>query len=265
MDMASGEVFIPVGNPAPDFMPGHRPGENLFTNSVVVLDARTGALKWWHQMAPNDGLDLDIGSAPMLYWNSKGEPMMAAGSKDGHVYGVNRESHERAYMTPITTIEKPSQAPNDQGVRSCPGALGGVEWNGPAWDGKNKQVMVGSVDWCSIVKSAEVKYEPGQFLFGGSYTFEGPRTGWVHALDPDPGPTVAALTDRLGYDANCWVRVRAVASRCSTVGWTTTLARRELPGLVLSVWPRVARVSVEPVESAVRRWVVVCSSTTAPA
>ena len=208
LDMAAGEVFIPVGNPAPDFMPGHRPGENLFTNSVVVLDARTGALKWWHQMAPNDGLDLDIGSAPMLYWNSKGEPMMAAGSKDGHVYGVNRETQKRVFMTPVTTIAKPTQAPNQAGVRSCPGALGGVEWNGPAYDAKTKQVTVGSVDWCSVVKSDEVKYEPGKFLFGGSYTFEDARSGWVHALDPDTGavrwkyhadaPVVAGITPTAG-------------------------------------------------------------------
>ena len=127
LDMASGEVFVPVGNPAPDFIPGHRPGANLFTNSLVVLDARTSALKWWHQMAPNDGLDLDIGASPMLYWNTKGEPMVALGSKDGHVYGVNRETHQRVYMTPITTIEKPTQAPDAKGVHTCPGALGGVE------------------------------------------------------------------------------------------------------------------------------------------
>ena len=208
LDMAAGEIFIPVGNPAPDFMPGHRPGSNLFTNSVVVLDARSGALKWWHQMAPNDGLDLDIGAAPMLYWNSKGEPMVAMGSKDGHIYGVNRETHQRVYMTPVTTIKKAEQAPDAEGVHTCPGALGGVEWNGPAFDHKTKQVLVGSVDWCSIVKSGEVKYDPGNFMFGGSYTFEGARSGWVHALDPDngkihwayhaDGPVVAGITPTAG-------------------------------------------------------------------
>ena len=208
LDMAAGEIFIPVGNPAPDFMPGHRPGSNLFTNSVVVLDARSGALKWWHQMAPNDGLDLDIGAAPMLYWNSKGEPMVAMGSKDGHIYGVNRETHQRVYMTAVTTIKKATQAPDAEGVHTCPGALGGVEWNGPAFDHKTKQVLVGSVDWCSIVKSGEVKYDPGNFMFGGSYTFEGARSGWVHALDPDngkvrwayhaDGPVVAGITPTAG-------------------------------------------------------------------
>ena len=95
LDMASGEVFVPVGNPAPDFVPSHRPGANLFTDSMVVLDARTGALKWWYQMSPNDGLDLDLAAAPMLYWNSKGHPMVAIGSKDGYLYGVNRETQKR--------------------------------------------------------------------------------------------------------------------------------------------------------------------------
>lgn len=81
-------------------------------------------------MAANDGLDLDLGAAPMLYWNNKGDPMVALGSKDGHVYGVNRETHRRVYMTAVTTIEKPRQATGAKGVHTCPGALGGVEWTG---------------------------------------------------------------------------------------------------------------------------------------
>ena len=94
---------------------------------MVVLDARTGALKWWNQMLPNDGLDLDLAAAPMLYWNSRGEPMVAQGSKDGHLYGINRETRERVYVTPVTTITKPERAPTSQGVHSCPGPVGGVD------------------------------------------------------------------------------------------------------------------------------------------
>jgi alcohol dehydrogenase (cytochrome c) len=208
LDMASGEVFVPVGNPAPDFMPGHRPGANLFTNSAVVLDARSGALKWWHQMTPSDGLDLDIAAAPLLYWNSKGEAMLAIGSKDGHVYGVNRETHARIFKTAVTTIVKADRLPDAKGVRACPGALGGVEWNGPAYDHKHKQIVVGSVDWCSVFKSDTVKYEPGNFLFGGSYSFDDSRSGWIMALNPDDGavrwryhadgPVAAGITPTAG-------------------------------------------------------------------
>jgi alcohol dehydrogenase (cytochrome c) len=208
LDMASGEVFLPVGNPAPDFVPSHRPGANLFTNSMVVLDARTGALKWWHQMTPNDGLDLDLAAAPMLYWNSKGEPMVAQGSKDGHLYGIDRETHKRVFMTPVTTIKKPEQAPNARGVHSCPGPVGGVEWNGPAYDQMTKQIVVGAVDWCALIKSDEVDFQPGKFLLAGSWEWDEVKTGWVTAVNPDSGavrwqyhadaPVVAGITPTAG-------------------------------------------------------------------
>ena len=208
LDMASGEVFAPVGNPAPDFVPTHRPGDNLFTDSMVVLDARTGAIKWWFQMLPNDGLDLDLAAAPMLYWNSRGEPMVAIGSKDGHLYGVNRETHERKFMTPVTTIKMPDRPPTSQGVHSCPGAAGGVEWNGPAYDQKTKQIVVGAVDWCGVLKSDEVEYQPGQFFLAGKIEWDESKTGWVTAVDPDTGairwkyhaegPVVAGITPTAG-------------------------------------------------------------------
>ena len=180
-------MFAPVGNPAPDFAPAHRPGANLFTDSMVVLDARTGALKWWHQMLANDGLDLDLAAAPMLYWNSRGEPMVAIGSKDGYLYGVNRETQERVFKTPVTTIEKPDSAPTTKGVHSCPGPLGGVEWNGPAYDQLTKQIVVGSVDWCAVFKTDEVEFTPGQMFFAGGYELDEAKSGWIKAFDPDSG------------------------------------------------------------------------------
>ncbi len=208
LDMSSGEVFVPVGNPAPDFVPSHRPGANLFTDSMVVLDARTGALKWWYQMSPNDGLDLDLAAAPMLYWNSKGHPMVAIGSKDGYLYGVNRETKKQVFKTPVTTIKIPEQAPHARGVFSCPGPVGGVEWNGPAYDQLTKQIVVGAVDWCATIKSDEVEFQPGKFLLGGSWEWDSAKTGWVTAVDPDSGavrwkyhadaPVVAAITPTAG-------------------------------------------------------------------
>lgn len=208
LDMASGEVFVPVGNPAPDFVPSHRPGENLFTNSLVVLDARTGALKWWHQMESNDGLDLDLGAAPALYWDSLGEAMVAFGSKDGHLYAVNRETRKRVFKTAVTTVKKPATAPTREGVYTCPGPLGGVEWNGPAYDAKTKQLVVGAVDWCAHIKSDDVAYQPGKFMVAGGWQMDEQRSGWISAVDPDTGklrwqyhasgPVVAGLTPTAG-------------------------------------------------------------------
>lgn len=187
LDMASGEVFIPVGNPAPDFSPVYRPGENLFTDTALVLDARTGALKWWYQLAPHDGHDLDLGAAPMLYWNSKGVPMMALGSKDGHIYGVDRETHKQVFRTPLTTIENPGVTPTEKGVHVCPGPLGGTEWNGPAYDAKGKAILISSNDWCAVLHSEKAQWSPGVFYIGGGWVMDPQGTAWVNAIDPDTG------------------------------------------------------------------------------
>jgi alcohol dehydrogenase (cytochrome c) len=83
LDIAAGELFVPVGNPAPDFIPQHCPGENLYTNSLVALDAVTGRQKRYRLLLSNDGLDRDLGAVPAQYFNSKGEPMVAFGGEDG--------------------------------------------------------------------------------------------------------------------------------------------------------------------------------------
>ena len=197
LDMAAGELFVPVGNPAPDFMPEHRPGANLYSNSMVVLDAATGKLKWYHQLLSNDGLDLDLGAAPMLYFNGKGERMVAFGGKDGYLYGVNRETQQRVFKTPVTTITAPKPIPNTKSFDVCPGILGGVEWNGPAYDKLNHAVLVGSVDWCATITSDQnFQYKPGVFNFGGSFKFHEKSRGWIVAVDADTG------TERWKYETS---------------------------------------------------------------
>ncbi len=209
IDMSTGEVFVPVGNPAPDILPGHRPGKNLYTDSMLVLDARTGALKWYHQIVSNDGHDLDLGAAPMLYHDSKGHPIAAIGSKNGHLYGVDRETRKRVFDTPIARIENEGVQPTSGGLHTCPGVLGGVEWNGPAFDAKNKAIVVGVVDWCSTITAKPQKdFIPGQFMLGGSWKMDEESYGWVHAVDPDSGkirwsykadgPVVAGVTPTAG-------------------------------------------------------------------
>jgi alcohol dehydrogenase (cytochrome c) len=189
VDYANGDLYVPVGNPAPDFTPIPRPGANLFTDSVVVLDIRTGALKWWFQMAAHDSHDVDLGAAPMLYWSNKANPMAAVGSKDGYLYGVNRETHKVMYRTRTTTIVNEGVPITDKGLHVCPGPMGGTEWNGPAMDVKNKAVLVEAVDWCSLITSKPTEWAPGQFFVAGSWKMDPKATGWILAVDPDNGQT----------------------------------------------------------------------------
>ena len=184
LDVSTGELFVPVGNPWPDIDIGYRPGENLFTNSIVVLDAFTGKLKWWHQVSPADWKDLDLVAAPVLYRADGARDFMAIGGKDGYVTLVDRDSKEVVFRTPVTTVEEIHAKPSTEGSRMCPGYAGGVEWNGPALDKLNNNLIVGAVDICFIVTLVEgTVYKAGEANFGGLVAPDGEATGWVTALD----------------------------------------------------------------------------------
>lgn len=184
LDVSNGELFVPVGNPWPDIDIGYRPGENLFTNSIVVLDAFTGKLKWWHQVSPADWKDLDLVAAPVLYRADGARDFMAIGGKDGYVTLVDRDSKEVVFRTPVTTVEEIYDKPSTEGSRMCPGYAGGVEWNGPALDKLNNNLIVGAVDICFIVTLVEgTVYKAGEANFGGLVAPDGEATGWVTALD----------------------------------------------------------------------------------
>ena len=189
VDPTSAEVFVPVGNPVPDFAPADRPGNDLFTNSVVVLDARTGKLQWWYQLQPNDDHDHDLGAAPMLFRNSHFENMLAAGGKDGLLHIVDRKSHQVRFKVPVTTVDIVRKKATPAGVTVCPGAAGGVEWNGPALDPRRMTIFVGAVDLCMTVKTAPGgSFVPRGLNFGGSVVPSGTApTGWLTAVNADTG------------------------------------------------------------------------------
>lgn len=208
LDVTTGELFVPVGNPWPDIDKGYRPGRNLFTDSIVVLDARTGALKWWYQTTPEDWQDQDLVAAPVLYRDSQVRDIVAFGGKDGYVTAVDRDTHEVVFRTPVTTFEAAHESPTPEGVRICPGYAGGVEWNGPTLDRLNHTLVTGAVDACFIVKLGTTKYSPDAASFGGTVIPDGPVTGWVTSLDSETGqvrwryhaekPVVAGVTPTAG-------------------------------------------------------------------
>jgi alcohol dehydrogenase (cytochrome c) len=198
LDPITAELFAPIGNPVPDFAPGDRRGANLFTDSALVLDARTGALRWWYQLQANDDHDHDLAAAPMLFRNSQHEEMMAAAGKDGLLHIVDRASHQARFKVPVTTVDPVRKVVTPEGVKVCPGPAGGVLWNGPAIDPRRMTIFVGAVDLCVILKSVPgTKYVPRALNMGGGAA--GPArfgeavptgdlpSGWVTAVNADTG------------------------------------------------------------------------------
>jgi alcohol dehydrogenase (cytochrome c) len=203
LDPASGLLYVPVGNPAPDYDNSVRQGDNLFTGSVVVLDARTGAYKNHFQLVPRDWHDWDVSNPPILIKTRGGKRLMAVAPKDGRLYGFDLADNKLLYRTPVTRIENVEEPfAVDKDVHFCPGAVGGGEWNSPAYDPLTNFIFTGQVEWCTTVRLQtrdEVVVSPiGQpwtgekslnpfNVFGKFSRADGFWAGWLHAVDADTG------------------------------------------------------------------------------
>jgi alcohol dehydrogenase (cytochrome c) len=202
LDPATAELYVPAGNSAPDFAPDLRKGANLYSGSVVVLDANTGAYKRHYGLTAGDWHDWDVSSTPTLIRTRGGTRLMAVAPKDGRLYGYNLDSAALIYRTPVNRIENADvRFSTDTPVHFCPGGRGGTEWNGPAYDPQSNLIFVGGVEWCStatIQTDSEIgATKPGTYwaamathnpyhTFGVQDSFRN-WAGWIYASDADTG------------------------------------------------------------------------------
>jgi alcohol dehydrogenase (cytochrome c) len=214
-DAEKGVVFVPVGNPSPDFYREVRPGSNLYTDAVVALDVKTGKLLWYRQFIANDMHDWDLSQVSPIFRapvNGKTRNLMAVSGKDGLLRMLDRDSRELLYELAITTRENADAEPTVTGSRICPGLLGGMEWNGPAYNAKTNTLFVATVDWCGTFKKLESppEFAPNAHYYGGSVTPDArdKARGWLQAIDAGSGhmrwrqqwptPLVAGITATSG-------------------------------------------------------------------
>jgi len=232
LDDANGILYVPTGNAAPDFAHALRPGDNLYTNSLLALDAKTGRLLSYVQPLKGDFHDWDLAAPPALIRTRSGGAFVAQGSKDGFVYNIDRSNvttngsgepgqmvvRSKAQVTTRENADVPLSTERE--TRFCPGVQGGVEWNGPAYHPGLGLLYVNAIDWCTLVKmqpTASIKGKPGEswtgaepadgWLFGRHDPSE-PWKGWITAFDPETGdvkwkaqtpkPMVAAITATAG-------------------------------------------------------------------
>jgi PQQ-dependent dehydrogenase (methanol/ethanol family) len=217
LDPVTGLLYVPGGNPAPDFSKTSRPGENLFASSIVVLDAKTGAYQKHFQLVKRDFHDWDVSTAPMLFRNRIGHRMLAEAPKDGHLYLIDLNTGQTIFRKPVTTVSNAEAALTAQGTRFCPGSQGGAEWNGAAFDPGNNLIFTGEIDWCTTVHMAPqaslASDKIGQPWSGATEGFgqqDDPKqwSGWLTATDSVSGerkwqfhapfPLVGGITPTIG-------------------------------------------------------------------
>jgi PQQ-dependent dehydrogenase (methanol/ethanol family) len=209
LDPSTGEVFVSVDNPSPTFYGSVRAGDNLFTDSLVVLNAETGRRLWHYQLRKHDTLDYGA-SPPAVLLTIKGRELIAQGAKDGYLYVIDRKSHRLAYKTPVTTVKDPVTDGRSNEAEICPGISGGFLYNSPNFDPSTSTLISGTTDWCSkiTVDRNAPQYQVRREYLGGQQAHLGPGSGWITSVDAATGsiawrfhtdfPVFSAVTSTAG-------------------------------------------------------------------
>jgi alcohol dehydrogenase (cytochrome c) len=209
LDPPARALYVPVGNPTPNYAGDARPGSNLFSDSIVALDIDTGRLIWYAQQTPHDVHDWDTAAPPTLFDIDRRQYVSVA-TKGGWLYLYDRDSHQLLAQQEVSTHLNASAAPTTQGVRTCPGILGGVQWFGPAFSPKYRSLFVNSVEWCGKFVLKESDYIRGSLYLGGQMLLDpsSQASGWIRSFDAATGeprwaikvatPMLAGLTATAG-------------------------------------------------------------------
>ncbi len=174
VDRETNTAFFVAGNPSPDLYGAERPGDNLYTNSIIAIDLETGAYKWHYQYIPHDVWDLDAAS-PVILTDALGKDgkmrkVAVHGGKTGHVYVHDRATGELIrYSEPMIPQENMWALPTPEGKRMLPGANGGVEWSPMAVNPKLHLAYAANLHQPMTYHVDNAKYPGGKLWLGGAF------------------------------------------------------------------------------------------------
>ena len=210
-----------VGNPGPDWDAEYRPGDNLYTNSALALDADTGEIKWYFQYTPNDPYDYDgVAEHVLVDAQVDGQERKIAlhADRNGFAYALDRETGKFVWGLPFVEkltwtkgLDPESGLPLDYdpekqvqtyaagtaptrdepvGV-SCPGNMGGKNWPPTAYNPDQRLWYIPVIESCNTMTNEEMKpgesYKPREFFTGGGPSQHEQITGSVTAIDVTTG------------------------------------------------------------------------------
>jgi len=257
-DVATHVLYVPAGNPAPDFDIALRRGDNLYSNSVIALDGKTGRILAYNQLVKHDAHDWDVDAPPTLVTTRDGKRIIASANKDAFLSILDRSSISRDHaveasaLPPVIPLRSQTQVATrlnenvplsrDTLTRFCPGITGGVEWNGAAYSPITNLLYVGAVDRCISVrlrKDTVAVPTTGRQWMGedqGGRVIDPPDSsrGWITAVDAESGrarwklpvakPILAGVTPTAGglvFTADLGGHVYAFDAESGRVLWET--------------------------------------------
>lgn len=219
-DPETNTVFWGVGNPGPDWNGAMRPGDNLYTSSVIALDADTGRLKWHYQFTPHDEFDFDATQVPVLGeipWEGRPRRVLMTANRNGIFYVLDRDTGRFLLGKPFVKVTwmngfdaggRPVrvQTVTEDGVRVYPENQGGTNWYPPSFSPRTGLFYIPTwADTYSINTRRADRYVEGNQFNGGGATHNMPAL-------------TASRTNQRGSDIG-YGAITAVDPRTGEVRW----------------------------------------------
>jgi alcohol dehydrogenase (cytochrome c) len=201
-DPGTNQLFWPTGNPSPSNRGEGRAGDNLYSNSLLALDADTAKLNWYFQFTKHDEHDWDATQVPIMI-DSGDKHLIAQANRNGFFYVLDRATGKlisaNAYSRTTWTDSKDAEgrpvannqsSPTPEGRTVCPGALGATNWMSPSFDSRTDLFYVTAREQCDIFSTAPQPYDVGHAYYGSAYFPSDkaePYWGALRAIDPASG------------------------------------------------------------------------------
>lgn len=199
-------VFWGTGNAGP-WNAGVRPGDNLYTTSILAMDPKTGGIKWHYQTTPNDPFDYDA-TNELVLGELDGKEVVMQANRNGFFYVLDRDTGkliaankfiERVDWADSIDLEtgRPNetamaaQARSGEQVTFWPSAFGGKNWAPMSFNPDTETVFVNTLNIGMNYKAVEPTYRAGVFYFGAEFSWDWPEgdRGALRAIDPMTGAT----------------------------------------------------------------------------
>jgi PQQ-dependent dehydrogenase (methanol/ethanol family) len=208
-DAGTDSLIWPIGNPCPDYNGDERKGDNLYTDTVIALDPKTGTRKWHYQFTPHDLHDWDATEVPMLVdANFRGVPrkLLLQGNRNGFFYVLDRTNGKFLAATPFVKkltwakgigadgrpILSDGWQPTVEGTQICPSVEGATNWMSSAYHPGTGLFYLMALEKCNVFTKNGEWWKQGQSFYGGTarrVESESPRK-FLRAIDPSTGKIV---------------------------------------------------------------------------
>ena len=201
-------LYWPTGNPCPDLNGERRPGDNLYTNSVVALRPQTGELNWYFQFTPHDTHDWDAQEPLLLIdadFRGRARKLLVQGNRNGFFYVLDRTTGEFLLGEPFVRqtwadglddtgrpIVLPNTDPTEDGNDVCPAIRGATNWWATSYHPGTKLFYLLAHESCMTYTKNDQDWQRGRSWLGGTARLAqgSPNQKFIRAIDIETGDIV---------------------------------------------------------------------------